>query len=82
MDGGGSAFARAIAHGLPTALRPPAGSLFGPLRNARPMGWIGGSRRREAERGDRRQPALGVGDVPWRPGTVPCERGNISYHDA
>ena len=42
MDGVVSALRAPIAHGEPGSLGPGVSVLFGPLREDRPIGWIGG----------------------------------------
>ena len=68
------------AQGLPGSSGPHTRLLFFPFRCVRPMGWMGVRYRTSkpmAAMAGRR--ASASRKVALRPGTVPCDRGKISY---
>src|SRR5215469_8295470 len=74
--------AEPMAQGLPSSPGLLSGLLFGPLRNMRPMGWIGGRyttlKPIPAMEGSQRSQSA---NVPCAPGFAAVERGKNSYHE-
>ena len=69
-----------IAQGTPGSSGPELVTLFAPLRNVVPIGWIGGRyRTSKPSPCTYARRSMTSRSVPWRPGFGDVERGNSSY---